>query len=686
VPSVPSVGYLYDSASRLSTITQGSRTATQTYHPTRGYPEAVSITNSAVPRLTATRTLDNLGRITSVSTLNSQLSTFSSATYDYNAANQRIKATREDGAYWTYAYDSLGQVTSAVKREANATIRPGHNYGYVFDDIGNRKQTTLHNLTSIYAPNALNQYLSRTTPPAIPVLGTAAAATTVRVNDQPATTRNGDWFYHQLDLSGTGAAEYVQFPISATTLQNGGTTELVRSEVRQTYVPPSPEIYEYDADGNLIKDGRWTYSYDAENRLIKAETNNVAQTAGLGRQRLTFSYDAQSRRIGKTLKTYNITTSQWVSNYDTRYLYDGWNLAAEFDCSTLPAPGSLLRSYVWGLDLSGSLQGAGGVGGLLWATLGSANYAPAYDGNGNCVAWSDLATGTKVAVNDYSAFGEKIAISGTDPVPFTFSTKYTDQETKLVYYGFRFVDTSTGRFINRDTIGETGGVNLYAFVENNPIIYWDYLGKRSQPYDWHHNFPQIFEEFFKSKGLTINDQAYGVILLGSDHQAFKDKFNQAWSSFVYSDIGKTANKECVIKHFNDEILPKFKTDYAKATAAEVSYNKWSSMNPARKLELVSPKFAKIGSAVAALGAIATVAQGAEWLNSSDRAQNMVELINAMELDNSDRDLEIYIWAQSHIPGFAKAVSGTLVANLSGKPPLSHEVANRLRESFLKANE
>jgi RHS repeat-associated protein len=318
------------------------------------------------------------------------------------------------------------------------------------------------------------------------VLGTADPAATVRVNDEPVTQRNGPWFYHELALDGTGAPGYFRFPVSATQLQGTPpTSELVRSETRKTFVPASPESYTYDPDGNLTQDGRWVNTYDCENRLIKQETRaDVAQTVGLGRQRLSYTYDANGRRIAKKVETYSPLTSTFTLTSETRFLYDGWNLAAELQVSGLSSQVSLQVSYTWGLDLSGSAQGAGGVGGLLWSdtygpTAGSpatAGYAPAYDGNGNIIAWVDLATGAKVSETDYDAFGNVIQISGTNPTPFGFSTKYLDSETGLNYYGFRYYNPSTGRWLSRDPIGERGGKNLYGMVDNNPVKFWDYLG------------------------------------------------------------------------------------------------------------------------------------------------------------------------------------------------------------------
>ena len=61
-------------------------------------------------------------------------------------------------------------------------------------------------------------------------------------------------------------------------------------------------------------------------------------------------------------------------------------------------------------------------------------------------------------------------------MPFRFSTKYQDAETGLLYYGYRYYDPITGRWLSRDPIGENGGLNLYEFVANKPTIAVDRLG------------------------------------------------------------------------------------------------------------------------------------------------------------------------------------------------------------------
>jgi RHS repeat-associated protein len=89
-----------------------------------------------------------------------------------------------------------------------------------------------------------------------------------------------------------------------------------------------------------------------------------------------------------------------------------------------------------------------------------------------------MSSGVKTATYDYNAFGETIQSDGVASMAnhFRFSTKYTDDETGLLYYGLRYYSPSTGRFLGRDPVFEEGGFNLYAFVENGPINELDLLG------------------------------------------------------------------------------------------------------------------------------------------------------------------------------------------------------------------
>ncbi len=70
----------------------------------------------------------------------------------------------------------------------------------------------------------------------------------------------------------------------------------------------------------------------------------------------------------------------------------------------------------------------------------------------------------------------------TDPFTIRFSSKYTDDESDFNYYGARYYKPSVGGWLNRDPIGENGGMNLYGFVHNNPPNRIDHRGLQDDPF------------------------------------------------------------------------------------------------------------------------------------------------------------------------------------------------------------
>ena len=249
----------------------------------------------------------------------------------------------------------------------------------------------------------------------------------------------------------------------------GNRDEEWKSGAYRDYVPNNSNEYDsvagvgqtHDADGNLTSDGVWTYTWDGENRLATAQ-NALSGTW------LEFKYDYRSRRVRKIERSYGILVS------DHRYIYDGWNVIAELAGYDL---NNLVRTFTWGLDDSGSLHGAGGVGGLLMISQGSAYYLPVYDANGN-VHGLIKNGGTFAAAYGYSASGELVQSVGSYAAanPIRFASKWYDTQTGLYQYNHRNYSPSLGRFLSRDPIGEYGGLNLYAYAGNDPVNRWDYLG------------------------------------------------------------------------------------------------------------------------------------------------------------------------------------------------------------------
>jgi hypothetical protein len=185
-------------------------------------------------------------------------------------------------------------------------------------------------------------------------------------------------------------------------------------ETRWVFLPKTQEWFSHDADGNLLTDGKWVYTWDGENRLIAMETSSSLPST-LAPARLEFVYDYMSRRCVKRLfekigqvavpatgspvvegSTAGVVQPSevgaapgggivpapvsWTLKSTYKFVWDGWNLLAELDGND-----AVIRTCAWGLDLSGSEQGAGGVGGLLFQHLANttAVHHLFYDGNGN---------------------------------------------------------------------------------------------------------------------------------------------------------------------------------------------------------------------------------------------------------------------------------------------------------------
>jgi RHS repeat-associated protein len=244
--------------------------------------------------------------------------------------------------------------------------------------------------------------------------------------------------------------------------------------VRTAVVVQTPELLVHDLDGNLVRDGRWEYSWDAENRLVR-----VMSWGNLDGRRVDWTYDALGRRVRQV--RYVWTNSTWQVVEDLKLVSDP-GLFGRHIAELNGTNGAVVRSYVWGLDLSESLDGAGGVGGLLWVRL---NTSPAsgvhfvtYDGNGNVWTLVSASTGTETARYEYGPFGEPLRLTGAaaGSNPLRFSTKRTEDGTGLVLYEYSAYSPTLGRWLSRDPMVERGGLNLCGFVRNNPINVIEYLG------------------------------------------------------------------------------------------------------------------------------------------------------------------------------------------------------------------
>jgi len=226
----------------------------------------------------------------------------------------------------------------------------------------------------------------------------------------------------------------------------------------------SAEALTYDADGNLVEDGRFYYSWNGENRLVRITPKGNHTEF----EQLEFAYDYLGRRFRKRVIKNDKDRGKRANEY--YFLYDGWNVIKE---GKNRHGTDADRFYVWGLDISQSRGGAGGAGGLLAAVeqFGDCRYV--YDGIGNIGQMVKDEDGRLAAHYDDNAFGAQVAKAGIEDHGFWFSTKRYDSQTGLYYYGGRYYSPQNGKWINKDPIAEYGGHNLYAFVKNAPTNYID---------------------------------------------------------------------------------------------------------------------------------------------------------------------------------------------------------------------
>ena len=466
--------YGYDASSRLQTVTSGSQTATYAYYPTTGQLNTTTFTGGAQ----ISRTYDSLGRLATIATSTTPAGTVASYTYTHNNLDRRTRVTREDNSYWSYGYNDRGELTSGKKFWSDNTAAAGQQMEYVFDSSGNRTSTKSGGdaqgsslRQASYTANALNQYQQRTVPGALDVLGTANAAATVSVNEQ-STYRRGDYFYKELAVDNTAAPAYPQVKtVGVRSGAGAGGEDSVTQIDGHMYVPKNIEAYTYDLDGNTTSDGRWTYTWDAENRLSSIEAVATAPVAA--KLRLEFAYDGMGRRIQKKVYNWNVGSGAYVLQSTTKFVYDGWSLIAELDGTN-----SLIRNYTRGQDISGTLFGAAGVGGVLIINDAGIPYQVSHDGNGNVGLVLKASDSAVVATYDYDPFGKTVQTVGSYAAtnPLTFGSAYKDKETQLLYYGYRYYEPGSGRWLSKDPLAENGSLNLYSFLANNGVDALERLG------------------------------------------------------------------------------------------------------------------------------------------------------------------------------------------------------------------
>ena len=299
----------------------------------------------------------------------------------------------------------------------------------------------------------------------------------------PKTTRlftynsRGELVGDQLRPGGRFGYQYDNIGNRKEAFEFGSTTDYETDELNRYagIVRNGGEAFtpQYDADGNqtLVKTstGIWQVSYNAENRPVRF-VNESAKTV------VECTYDSMGRRFEKKV------TVGGTTGFHARYLYRDYLQVAE--CDLTGETPALVRSYLW--DPS-EPQATRVLAMTRWEANGTQVKEHLYcmhDAMKNVTSLFGEARGRR-ALYEYRPYGGLVTSEGNmaQENKFRFSCEYMDDELGLIYYNYRHLNPNDGRWISRDPIAEQGGWNLFAFVKNNSIINFDYLGEKTIPKD-----------------------------------------------------------------------------------------------------------------------------------------------------------------------------------------------------------
>jgi RHS repeat-associated protein len=434
----------YDVMGRLTSVDGPWTNDTINYsYDDLGRQSALGLSGSAI----ANYGYDALDRL---STLTSGAGTWNYSYVDNTGMLSQV--TNPNGTKSVYGYDAMQRLTSV----ANVTATGGNlsTFAYGFDAPNTPQRDLRMYVDKTYGANPTQR---------VSYSYDTVDQLTAEVLSAGATTLMAKSFVY--DAMGNRSAAGTA---SATDAVSGSYTSNKMNQITAASVSwggganTSTSSFAYDASGNLTQwnitgtgvasTSQREYSYDDADRLITIIDKDPA--TGANQSKTEFLYDGLSRiRISQE---YSWSNGAWVltPNSEKRRIYDGMDVVQERDGSN-----AVVCTYTRD----------GNIGGILAKSTPDGNFYFHYDASGNVVGLSD-ALHNAVATYDYDAYGNLISSSGAQAAgnAYRYSTKEYFGSAGLYNYGYRFYSTGMGRWINRDPLGENGGINLYTFVDNNP--------------------------------------------------------------------------------------------------------------------------------------------------------------------------------------------------------------------------
>jgi RHS repeat-associated protein len=457
--------YAYDGLNRLTqkTLPDGA-TVTYTYDP---LGRLLNATDSNGPLVF---TYDLLGRVQSTTSQDSRTLHFS-----YDPTGNHIGLQDETGHVTSYTYDPRNLLTTL------ADPRTG-TFSFKYDRLGRR--------TALTRPNRIGT--SYTYDPASRLTGLshgghwgpfeALSYTYDPASNRLTDTRNRlshQYAYDPLDQliqvqeqdhrrHGKVEEAFTYDPVGNRL--TGPHHDTYTYDPGNRLTEDKTHTYAYDANGNLVetrntKTGHvTTYTYDAEDRLIRVVTS---------RTEVTFQYDPLGRRIEKRVLHWHDEDGDDEPDPDEerpprviRYLYDREDILASFSDS--------------GREIARYTHGPGIDEPLAEVRHHQTRFYHA-DVLGSIIAVTDK-HGHAIRDYHYSAFGVPDDHKG-DSQPYRFTGREWDKEIGLYYYRARYYAPAQGRFLREDPLRFFGKESPYKYVNDNPFRWTDPLGLIEWPFE-----------------------------------------------------------------------------------------------------------------------------------------------------------------------------------------------------------
>jgi len=405
--------------------------------------------------------------------------------YTYNLDGSNASVTYPDGKVINYLYNAAGHALSAIDSSGPVSYVTSATYA-PHGDVSGYFNGVTSSFTGIQTTNSWNNRFQPQTFTAA-TLGTGAhnvmsfsfnfnQGTTgapidngllVKINNNVNTGRNTNYSYDLLNRITAGWHDATDWGAQYSLDMWGNMSQ--KAPCNNTMGCPTRTSGEAFSAGMNVSNRLNTYSYDASGNMLNDQLGHA------------FSYDAENRPYSAGGVTYYYDGAGERAAKSTGKLY--WFGTGSAPVAESDAAGNLANEYIFfdGHRVAMKRMSDSTVHYYFADQIGSANVVT-------------NATGTMPPEQDieYHPYGEQQVYTDTLGQEYRFTGKEHDTETNNDYFGARYYSSTMGRFLTPDwsatpvpipyaSLGNPQTLNLYSYVENNPITGTDPDGHANAP-------------------------------------------------------------------------------------------------------------------------------------------------------------------------------------------------------------